>query len=1047
VRVGILGPLAIHGADGAPVEIGGARLRTLLLRLALDAGRPVTADALADAVWPDAPPTAAGSQTLTERRSDRLRGNALQALVSRLRRALPEPAALAAVPGGYRLDIDGRDADDFERLAAEGRAALAAGATEHAALLLGEALARWRGPALADVADAPFAGAAAARLEELRLAATEDRIEAELGCGREAQVVPELAALTMRYPLRERPYGLLMRALAELGRAGEALRAYERLRRTLADELGTDPSPELAALHLDVLRRDGTPRGNLRAALTSFVGRDADLSRVTGLLRSGRLVTLVGPGGAGKTRLALESGRALADRFPHGVWLVELAPVRDPAEIPAAVLEALRPSRLRLEAAGIPDPGARLLTVLAGRELLVVLDNCEHLVDACARLAEDVLGACPGVRVLATSREPLALTGEVLCPVGPLPAPPAGAAVPETRRFAAVQLFADRAAAVRPGFTVTDANAGYVGEICRRLDGLPLAIELAAARLRTLPLDQVAGRLGDRFRLLSGGSRTALPRHQTLEAVVAWSWDLLDEAEQRLARRLSVFLDGAAADGAEAVCGGDLETLSALVDKSFVRLADDGRYHMLETIRAYATGRLAEAGEAQRVRDAHAAYFLGLAETAEPELRGHGQLAWLGRLRAERDNLNAALRWAVEREDARTALRLAAALGWFWALRNHHVEAADWLNQVLAIPGEVPDDLRAAALVHQAINEIAVDRPERSTEAYAQALALRTSPHPLIPLVGLLTAMMTEDAARVAAELRGVLAHPDPWTRAVGLGIRGRWNFEHGDPDSGERDTVEAVAQFRAIGDRWGLAIMIGSLSDAYNLRGDLDNAIKALDEAVALAEELGTDDDLIFARYGLMLAWAEAGDPERARTELELTRNVPGDLPAIRQLILALGEAELARRFGAPGDAVRRYEQALEMRPAVTVVPPEVRHFILLSLARAVLSAGDAGRARRHADEVRQMTQQKRTTLASVAEIYAAACIAEGAPRAAARLLGCAEALRGAPHLGSRDVTGTVAAAKSALDEEAYAKEYATGAAYSPEDARDALAAQALRR
>jgi hypothetical protein len=292
------------------------------------------------------------------------------------------------------------------------------------------------------------------------------------------------------------------------------------------------------------------------------------------------------------------------------------------------------------------------------------------------------------------------------------------------------------------------------------------------------------------------------------------------------------------------VCGGDLETLSGLVDKSFVTLADDGRYHMLETIRAYAAGRLAEAGEAQRVRDAHAAYFLWLAEAAEPELRGRGQLAWLSQLRAQRDNLNAALRWAVDREDALTGVRLAAALGWFWALTNHHAEAADWLAEVLAVPGAVPDDVRAAALVHRAINEIAADRPERSTTAYAEAVALRTSPHPLIPLVGLLTGMTTDDPARIAAELPGVLDHPDPWTRAVGLGIRGRWHFEYGDPESGERDTLESVAQFRAIGDRWGLAIMIGSLSEARSLRGDHAGAIEALDEAVALADELGTDDD-----------------------------------------------------------------------------------------------------------------------------------------------------------------------------------------------------------
>jgi len=540
VRIGILGPLTVRDEQGAVIEIGGARLRTLLIRLALDAGRTVSADALVDAVWPQAPPAGAG--------------NALQALVSRLRRALPEPARLAGVPGGYRLDPTGRDVDEFERLATAGRRTPD---PARAAELLRAAL--WRGPALAEVADAEFARASALRLEELRLAATEDRIEAELRCGAAAGAAAELTALTSRYPLRERPYGLLMRALSDLGRTGEAVRVYERLRRTLADELGADPSPELAGLHLALLRGD-RPRGNLRTGLTSFVGRDAELTRVTDLLTRARLVTLVGPGGAGKTRLAVEVGHTVRAAVPDGVWLVELAPVRDPAEVPSAVLEALRPARISLEGFTARDPLDRLVAALDDRDQLLLLDNCEHLIAAAAHLAEQVLGACPGVRILATSREPLALTGEVLCPVGPLPLPPAGASAAEASRFGAVRLFADRAAQVRPGFTVIDANIGEVGEICRRLDGLPLAIELAAARLRTLPLGQIAARLGDRFRLLSGGSRTALPRHQTLHAVVDWSWELLDEAEQRLARRLSVFPDGATPEGAEIVCGGDPET-------------------------------------------------------------------------------------------------------------------------------------------------------------------------------------------------------------------------------------------------------------------------------------------------------------------------------------------------------------------------------------------------------------------------------------------------------------------------------------------------------
>ncbi len=1025
----MLGALTVHDADGRPVQIGGARLRTLLLRLALDAGHTVTADALVDAVWPDAPPAGAG--------------NALQALVSRLRRALPEPAALAAVPGGYRLSGCARDVDEFERLAAAGRAA---GDPRHAVELFDAAVALWRGPALAEVADAPFARASAVRLEELRLAVTEDRIEATLSCGRAAEAVAELIALTSRYPLRERPCALLMRALSDMGRAGEALRAYERLRRTLADELGTDPSPELSALHLALLRGADRPRGNLRAPLTSFVGRDKELARVAELLGETRLVTLVGPGGAGKTRLAVETGRSVHATFPDGVWLVELAPVRAPAEVPAAVLEALRPARMRLDTLAPHDPLDRLLAALGGAgALLLLLDNCEHLVAASAHLAEQVLGACPGVRILATSREPLALTGEVLAPVGPLPAPPAGNGA-DPLDFAAVRLFADRAAAVRPGFAVTAANAAPVGEVCRRLDGLPLAIELATARLRTLPVEQIAARLGDRFRLLSGGSRTALPRHQTLQAVVDWSWDLLDEAEQRLARRLSVFLDGATLEAAEAVCGGDLDVLGALVDKSFVTLGDDGRYRMLETIRAYAAERLAEAGEAEATRDAHARYLLELVEAAEPHLRRHEQLIWLDRVTAERDNLAAALRWAVDRGDTATAVGLGGAAGWYWALRNHHAEAVDWLGQALALPGEVPPVTRAAALAHYALNLLAVDQYDRAREVYAEAAALGAGDHPLVPLFPLLDAVFHNDREHVADALPAVLAHPDPWTRAIGLGVRGRWRMEGGDLAGAERDCAEAIEALRELGDRWGLAIMLGTVAEQSALRGEHERAIEVLVEAVALAEELRVEEDLLLARYGLALQRAEIGDLAGARADLDRAALASTNTPEMRRFVMTLGDADLARMSDQPDRAVAAYHQALELIPRVGGLPTEIRPLILLNLARAVLAAGDADQARRPLDEIRELPEN-RLILANLAEVSAALAVAENEPDRAARLLGCAKVFRGIPNRGSREVAATTAAARFALGPERYEREYAAGAAYSVDKARAELGAQVLRR
>ncbi len=1031
MRIGILGPLTVHGPEG-PIEVGGARLRTLLIRLTLDAGRTVPTGALVDAVWPDQPPAAAG--------------NALQALVSRLRRILPEPARLAGAPTGYRLDPDEVDAVEFERCCAAGRVALAAGDWPRAAELLGEALARWRGPALADVADAGFARASAARLEELRLAATEDRIEAELGCRREAQVVAELTALTSRHPLRERGYGLLMRALDALGRTGEALRVYERLRRTLADELGTDPSPELAALHVALLRGAELPSGNLRAALTSFVGRDAELSRVAELLDRARLVTLVGPGGAGKTRLAVEAGHRLTAGVPDGVWLVELAPVRDPGAVPAAVLEAVRPTRMRLEAGPSRDPLDQLVTVLAGKHLLILLDNCEHLVTASAHLAEAVLGACPEVRILATSREPLALTGEVLCPVGPLPAPPDRTGARSALDFAAVRLFTDRAGAVRPGFVVTESNVDAIGSVCRRLDGLPLAIELATARLRTLPLDQIAARLDDRFRLLTGGSRTALPRHQTLESVVAWSWELLDDTEQRLARRLSVFLDGTTAAAAEAVCGADLDTLSALVDKSFVTLGDDGRYHMLETIRVYATERLAESGEAERIRDAHAGYLVDLAQVAAPMLRTRDQLVWLDRLGAERDNLTAALHWTVERGDAVAAVRLAGSLGWFWGLRNAHAEAVDWLSRALALSGDVPAADRANALAHYAINLIALDEHELSRESRAEAAELDPG-HPMVCLIGLLDGLFHNDHEQIEAALPTVLAHPDPWTHAVGLGVSARWRMESGDLEAAERDGGAAVAALREVGDRWALAIMLSSLAEPRALRGDHAGAIEVLTEAVALASELRVDDDLLLARYALAMERAESGDLDGARVELDRAVTERGNAPQMREFMVAVGESDLARITGDPGTAVSGYRRALELKSGIPALPAEVGQFVRLNLARAALAAGDPAQARQFADEVHDGPFAGRSNLAGLAELYAALAFTDGDPGTAARLLGCAEAIRGVVNLGSRELAQLITAVRDALGADDYAREYAGTAAYSLDEAREAVRLYAGRR
>lgn len=574
VHYGILGTTQAGRADGTPVALGGARLRALLAALALRPGRALSPELLIGDIWGADPPADAAG--------------ALQALVGALRRALGH-TEIASVDGGYRL-CAGPDAVDlhrFERLAAEGGRALAAADPARAAALLDDALALWRGPVLADL---PDAGVEVARAE--RHAAGRPvqppRRRSRPRPGHPGAAHPPRAVRGA--PLDEPLQALRLHALRAAGRTAEALAAYEEIRIGLADRLGADPGPELRTLHAELLRPQPTnpppaptpgvpatalalapapngaepeppavsppaapapfaaaPRtrpGNLRARLTSFVGRDADLAAIRADLAAHRLVTLLGPGGAGKTRLSQEGAETAAaaspDAWPHGVWLAELAPVDDPQTVPEAVLTALgaRETVVRgttadgLRAAADPtalDPLARLAEHCAGRRMLLVLDNCEHVIDAAAELAERLLADCPGVTVLATSREPLAVPGEVLRPVEPLPDP------------VALRLLADRGAAARPGFRVEDDPAACT-EICRRLDGLPLAIELAAARLRLLSPRQLADRLDDRFRLLTSGSRTLLPRQQTLRAVVDWSWELTDEPERAVLRRLSVFM-------------------------------------------------------------------------------------------------------------------------------------------------------------------------------------------------------------------------------------------------------------------------------------------------------------------------------------------------------------------------------------------------------------------------------------------------------------------------------------------------------------------------
>ncbi|GAA2170431.1 BTAD domain-containing putative transcriptional regulator [Actinomadura napierensis] len=1073
MRIGILGPLAVRDEAARPVEVSGPRLRALLVRLAAEAGRPVSAERLLDDLWDGAPPAGGG--------------NALQALVSRLRgvagRDLVEHG-----PGGYRLGIDPGEVDAvaFER-------AVAAARKEHDPARRADGLRRaldlWRGPALADIADADYAHAAIGRLGELRLAAVEDWVDAEAAAGRPVPPVAELEPLAAAHPLRERLRGQLMRALYAAGRQADALQVYEETRHALADRLGVDPSPELSAVHLSILRRETAvpvapaapafseapaslapepPRTNLPAQLTSFVGREEESRRIGKLLRESRLVTLTGPGGAGKTRLAGETAAGLLDGMPDGVWFVALAPVSDSGDLVQALITALDvPDTVRKgEARTVPRPLERLTDFLTAKRMLIVLDNCEHLVDAVAELAGHILAQAPGVRILATSREPLGITGESLCPVPSLPLPPedGGPEPADALGYAAIRLFADRAAAVRPGFAVGAGTAGDVVAICRALDGIPLAIELAAARLRSLTPRQVADRLGDRFRLLTAGSRAALPRHRTLRAVVDWSWDLLDGAERTVLRRLSVFAGGATPESAVRVCGLDapdaphpddvIDVIAALVDKSLV-MADgnaDVRYRLLETVRVYAAERLDEAGEADRVRSEHAAYCVDLAERAEPELRRADQLRWAARLTAERDNCSAAFRHLTAVRDVRAGLRLVAALVWFWMMRDMELEAGGWARSVRGIAGDTaPPGLEEeyAMCVISADLVTELSSPEGTTNESLRAALDRVmrfvpdSPrHPALALAGPASSIFAGDLEETRRRLHGVEDHPDPWVHGIVRVILGHMALNAGEIDRAADEAAEGCVVFRELGDRWGLIMGLSAMMQVAFARGELTEALRYGEEALGYTRE-GMSAE---ASAGMLTAVARVrammGDVEQARRDLDTASaameragefaDAAAALLLRCDLALQEGDTETARDYA---DRAYKWVEPRRRRPDFS---REIRltycRFGCLAEEEGDLATATAWHARAWDDLPRDWITGN-PLLAALLEGLSALAAARGHPVRAAELLGTAHGLLGFRHEGSHEVRRVVPAVRREIGEAAFEEAYERGRRVTRDD------------
>jgi len=914
VQIGVLGSFEVRTADGGLADVPGARLRALVTALALEPGRVVSKATLIDWIWGENPPADAA--------------NALQRLASRLRKALPG-GVVEGQTGGYRLavDPDAVDALRFERLI--GRARQEEGLQR--VRLLREALGLWRGAAMQDVglADSKAFDAAATRLEGLRLTTMEERFEAEVSLGHGAEVVAELTDAVTAHPLREPLVASLMRALVAAGRDAEALVAYERTREALSDALGVDPSAELSALHVALLRgelgrREENRKTNVRAELTSFVGRDADVAAVRELVAEHRLTTLIGPGGSGKTRLATETARTLTGDLPDGVWLVELAAIgatnSADGDVAQATLTGLGLRDALLGTASNADPTGGLIAAIREREALLILDNCEHVIEAAARFADRVLGECRRLRILATSREPLGITGEALWLVEPL-AVPTDAGPAELASSPAVRLLRDRAGAVRKDLAVDEHTVSTMVRICRALDGMPLAIELAAARLRTMTIEQLANRLDDRFRLLTSGSRTALPRHKTLRAVVDWSWELLTDAERTVLRRLSVFSGGASLEAAERVCVGDdvepdqvLELLTSLAEKSLLVAEGDGapRYRMISTIREYAADRLAEAGESDLARRAHLAYFTELTETAEPQLRRTEQLAWLATLETEHDNITAAMRGAIATGDAQAAMRLAAVAGWYWWLGGRRAEGLELMLAATDLPGEVTDEVRALAY-GMIVLFVTSGRGDEHLGAEWIHKAYRFSQqsqhrNPLLGLVDALERLLRQPEDAVAA-FESVLDNEDPWVRALARFQLGKMRIMLGQGGREAEANLElALAEFRTLGERFGISIALSELAGQLAQRGEFARACEHYEQAVTVVTEVGAIEDVIRLRSQQALMYWLQGDQDASAAAIAEAERCAERVTWPDALVeLALTKAELARWVGNAAEARRQ--------------------------------------------------------------------------------------------------------------------------------------------
>lgn len=1005
IEVRLFGAMQLR-VDGAPARLPGPAERRLLALLLLSPGRTVPTSSLIDRLW--------GEGDLP---SDPL--NALQIRVSKLRRVLAQHGldVLSREASGYRVDIaaDSVDLHRFAQTVRSARAATArAGGPNDAALsLYDDALALCRGGVLADFAGDSWATVEAARLDQLRMAAITERAETALALGRHVEVVADLEPLLSEQPTQEVLAGLLMTALYRSGRQADALDVYARTRDVLDSELGLEPSPALRALQQRILRQDPGLAGEPEAAaavtvalarpaasvpptsaappvglettpeappavvlpteVTPLVGRDEEMAAVSRLLSKARVVTLVGPGGAGKTTLAFAVARQLAETAAD-VRVARLA-AAGPAEVALVVADAV----------GVPLDGAdptadihdRLMSYLRHRRVLLVLDNCEHVVDVVARLVDGLVPVAPELTVLATSREALAIRGEVQFALSPLAVPPDATPPERVLGYAAARLFVDRATAVRSNLALTPDDLVAVNSICRQLDGMPLALELAAARVASLSLAELAERLGDRFALLTTGPRTAEARQRTLRATVDWSHALLTDQERVVFRRLAVFHTGWTLAAAEAVTPGEgvaeeevLDLIDHLVQRSMV-VSDGGhptRFRMLETLRQYAFERLVESHEHGNVAARHAAYFRRFAEDADRSLRGRGQRDTLRRLREENANLRAALGW-LSADPARIddALRLAGSLGLYWHL-GRHVEGREVLRDLMrsAPPGSRAARARAlqavslverprACLVHPSIRcgetaheslELFVAEGDAGRAALSRVLLA-------VQLIGGLAASEFVGLLRQAEQQ--FEATGDEWGLAVIAFVRLQDYLVRGDDDRARVTGRVAADAFRALDDPWGLSAVLYHLGWGLREFGQYAGSVPVLEEAIDVALSAGLHNTAQWALADLGLSLLYLNDSDGARECFDRAAAASREIgDAAGEVLAAYGRGVMAQMAGDADAARSLFTEATAGFTRLGTPLPAGQ--ALTGLAWCDLVQGNLDRSHDRYSEVRQM-------------------------------------------------------------------------------------------